>query len=299
MELYPFLLVSISLYSGFFSFGAAAFLYLKYRTRIVRLVALFLVSLLSINLGFWFLLFPVGKIETFQIVATLFSLTGLLLNIGVVPLLIASLISLPLGKFHYMVLYLWISLFSLWCLLFFLTPAGELFLTIINMQLLLTIALSLAILFLRMGEISEEALRKSVKGFFWISLCFLILLSLDILVSRLSIESLRFLDNLSLPIYFFALNVGSFFFAVPLFGKEALMEEGKITETFRSEFGLTDRESELIELLWEGYTNREISEHLFISVKTVENHLYNIYQKMGVRNRLQLVGALHNRSKNR
>lgn len=42
-----------------------------------------------------------------------------------------------------------------------------------------------------------------------------------------------------------------------------------------------------------GDSNREIGENLFILPKTVENHLYSIYQKTDVRNRVQLVNLIH------
>jgi DNA-binding CsgD family transcriptional regulator len=49
--------------------------------------------------------------------------------------------------------------------------------------------------------------------------------------------------------------------------------------------GLTEREISLLALLAEGRSNREIAESLFLSEKTVERHLANIYTKIGVPNR--------------
>lgn len=55
---------------------------------------------------------------------------------------------------------------------------------------------------------------------------------------------------------------------------------------------ISEREQELISLLVKGHTNREISELLFISYNTVKTHVQNIYRKMGVSNRLQLLAKL-------
>lgn len=52
---------------------------------------------------------------------------------------------------------------------------------------------------------------------------------------------------------------------------------------------LTKRESEILELLAEGKSIREISETYFISIKTVGTHKQNIFQKMGFDNLAQLV----------
>lgn len=51
---------------------------------------------------------------------------------------------------------------------------------------------------------------------------------------------------------------------------------------------LTARESEIVDLVIAGCRNREISERLTISEKTVKAHLSNIFAKLGVRDRLEL-----------
>jgi len=49
---------------------------------------------------------------------------------------------------------------------------------------------------------------------------------------------------------------------------------------------LTPRELEILQLVLDGYTNKAIAAEVFISEKTVEFHLDNIYTKIGVRTRL-------------
>ena len=49
------------------------------------------------------------------------------------------------------------------------------------------------------------------------------------------------------------------------------------------------REAEVLNLIVEGYTNRQIGEHLSISVRTVEGHRANISDKLGLHSRLELV----------
>ena len=52
---------------------------------------------------------------------------------------------------------------------------------------------------------------------------------------------------------------------------------------------LTRRECEVLQLLADGKSNRGIGETLFISEKTVKNHVSNILQKMNVNDRTQAV----------
>ena len=52
--------------------------------------------------------------------------------------------------------------------------------------------------------------------------------------------------------------------------------------------GLCQREVEVIRLLAAGRTNKEIAGALFVSVKTVANHLTNIFAKTGLGNRTEL-----------
>jgi DNA-binding NarL/FixJ family response regulator len=49
---------------------------------------------------------------------------------------------------------------------------------------------------------------------------------------------------------------------------------------------LTPREIEILQLVIAGYTNKAIAAEIYISEKTVEFHLDNIYTKLGVRTRL-------------
>lgn len=52
---------------------------------------------------------------------------------------------------------------------------------------------------------------------------------------------------------------------------------------------LTEREFDVLKLLAEGTSNRDIGQRLFISEKTVKNHTNSIFRKMGVNDRTQAV----------
>jgi DNA-binding NarL/FixJ family response regulator len=54
---------------------------------------------------------------------------------------------------------------------------------------------------------------------------------------------------------------------------------------------LTEREEEILQLIWSGLKNKEIAERLKISVKTVEAHRANMMKKVRVSNAAQLLNA--------
>lgn len=58
-------------------------------------------------------------------------------------------------------------------------------------------------------------------------------------------------------------------------------------EAYSTVEALTEREREVLGLVKQGYSNKEIGQRLYLSVHTVEVHLRNIYSKLGVRSRLQ------------
>ncbi len=64
----------------------------------------------------------------------------------------------------------------------------------------------------------------------------------------------------------------------------------------RKHFGLTPREREIIAVVLEGQSNAEIATKFAISEKTVKHHMTNIFDKIGVSNRLELaLFALHHK----
>jgi DNA-binding NarL/FixJ family response regulator len=61
----------------------------------------------------------------------------------------------------------------------------------------------------------------------------------------------------------------------------------------RQQLGLTRREQQLIPLIAEGLTNKEIANRFCLSEQTVKNHLYRMKAKVGADNRLGIVQTCH------
>ena len=81
-------------------------------------------------------------------------------------------------------------------------------------------------------------------------------------------------------------------FATP--GETASIGPGN-GKTPRERAQLSQREREIIILIAQGYKNKEIAEKMFITEQTVKNHLHNVFDKIGVSDRLELaLYAIHN-----
>jgi len=149
-------------------------------------------------------------------------------------------------------------------------------------------------LFRKSDSIKSEGKRRSLKafgilffGFSLITLFYYIdtihLKLLSPLLSKVFIFCIDFTFNLIIVFwslrYFDTLGT-----AADSYEFRNLSEDQIITK-----FQISKREQEIIRLVCSGKSNQEIADTLFISLGTVKNHIYNIYTKMGIKNRTQLV----------
>lgn len=82
----------------------------------------------------------------------------------------------------------------------------------------------------------------------------------------------------------------SFFVYLFLRRMYRLMQAGKINiEQISTEYNLTKRELEILGLLLEGRSINKMAQELFISESTVQKHIYSVYKKLKIHNRIQLM----------
>lgn len=75
------------------------------------------------------------------------------------------------------------------------------------------------------------------------------------------------------------------------------LTDEELFDLMRTDYGLSDRETEIARLLYIGKNNKTIADELFLSPNTVKVHASNLYHKLGVTNRVeavQLMSALKN-----
>ncbi|MGV3761104.1 7TM diverse intracellular signaling domain-containing protein [Parapedobacter sp.] len=71
-------------------------------------------------------------------------------------------------------------------------------------------------------------------------------------------------------------------------GMPLVATKDELADELRINHDLTDRETDVLRCIWDGLTNKEISERLFITVSTTKYHIGNLYMKLDVKNRNQV-----------
>ena len=91
----------------------------------------------------------------------------------------------------------------------------------------------------------------------------------------------------AMPLFYFLCNAAS---VVVIF--RALITppapKGERMEAVAEKYKISGREREVIELILEGYANKQIAGRLGVSFSTVKNHIYSIFQKTGARSKVEL-----------
>jgi DNA-binding CsgD family transcriptional regulator/phosphatidylserine synthase len=171
------------------------------------------------------------------------------------------------------------------------------------LQLITMLALGAAV-FVSMGWISRSRPRWGDKPkpapMLALIVVFGLALALDLL--RAFLPGLRFLGDryLVFPGFYAFLNVFLFYSHVNVWARE-LREAGEApspaaaTGLLLKRFGISEREGEVLALLIQGYTYREMADSLCLSLATIKTHVSHLYEKTGTRNKVELLNITSGR----
>jgi DNA-binding CsgD family transcriptional regulator len=283
----------LALLAGAASLAQTFLIWLRYRKAVLRRYGLFLLSLFLLLLGFSLQLYAriVGWQElpaARHSVWILFAAGGLCF-IYWAPPFYHSLLGLPFSGPLRAAFFALDALASAAALANLLLPALAFTGVALNLLLFALVLYGLVLIAANLPKIGERSLRRALTLFFALSLAFFPLMYVDAAMAYLpALAGFAFLEGLAQPLYFLVLNALTIVFELRYLNRPAYAEKDRLTEHFVSAFRLTAREQEIVRLLLEGTGVREIGQRLFISPKTVENHVYSIYQKLGVKSRVQL-----------
>ncbi len=94
--------------------------------------------------------------------------------------------------------------------------------------------------------------------------------------------------------YYFGLLGVVLAFAVRHLFRPSGAADPVLTQEFVDRFGISNREREIVSMIMQGYPNRTVGERLYISDRTVKNHISSIYRKTGAVNKVQLLNMVRN-----
>lgn len=115
----------------------------------------------------------------------------------------------------------------------------------------------------------------------------------SLITSRFVLPYFRPYTTLIMILSFFAVNLPPLFYLIFSLKKYTVgfhhpSLQRVDLENFFIVHKISNRERQIIELILDGLSNADIEKALYISPHTVKNHIYNIYQKLGVKNRVQI-----------
>ncbi|MBU3154967.1 helix-turn-helix domain-containing protein [Clostridium estertheticum] len=138
-------------------------------------------------------------------------------------------------------------------------------------------------------QVVNKDLKQAIKSFVLITIIFLPFIMIESYRPYIQlIKNIELLKMAALPSYFLTINIFNLIFVLKYFNTPSFIANNKLTDYFKQKYDITEKQSEIIELIIKGLTYKQIAEKLFISSKTVDNHVQNIYKKLNENSKMQL-----------
>ena len=294
MSLFRLLLQFLALTAGTAAITALVFAYREQHRRLAVSYSLFLGSL-------WIIVFAFGVNELSQLtadvelflVAALGNSLGSIAYVFVAPSFYHAVLGTPMTSRLRRGYVAFDALLACFVIGLAWERYRGLAVIVLHSMLFVMVLYGIVLIALRYRHLAEASLRRAVRIFVVLSLVFFPPMYWEARPEEIApLARNDWLDGVALPVYYLLLCALSLPFILRRVNRPAYSEKGAPTPYFLAEFGISDREADIVGLLTAGYSNKEIGERLHISPKTVENHVYHIYQKTRVGNRVQLLNLL-------
>ena len=220
--------------------------------------------------------------------------TGNLLLAFAVPKFVDGIAPLPKGRIPRMIRLTIMAIFVLAGVLdeTFDIPAFHVFNDVMMAVLLLPTAVLLAI---GCRRIAEPDTRAMVGRLMWLTIASVVLSRGQLVVTSHLGIALELRRVRIVPVFYYlgVLTVMLMYSVKHLF-RPASADDFLLSREFADLHGISKREGEIITMIVQGHANRVIGERLFISDRTVKNHISSIYRKTGAGNKVQLMNMVRN-----
>ncbi|QXE20851.1 LuxR C-terminal-related transcriptional regulator [Clostridium sp. 001] len=182
--------------------------------------------------------------------------------------------------------------------IYYLFSAYYIFKFVVRASIIVVIVYELFIGLTNYKQVVNNDLRQAIKSFILLTIVFLPLIIFESYRPYIHlIKNMEILKIAALPSYFLAINIFNLRLVLKYFNAPAFIVDNKLTDYFKQKYDITEKQSEIIELILEGVTYKQIAEKLFISPKTVDNHIQNIYKKLNVNSKMQLSNFIRSNEK--
>jgi DNA-binding CsgD family transcriptional regulator len=144
-------------------------------------------------------------------------------------------------------------------------------------------------------RIAEPQTRQMVRQMLWLTIASILLSRGQLVVTNLlgialELRRVRMMQVL----YYLAMLAVVLKYAVKYLFRPGGSADLVLSPEFVKRFSISNRERDIISMIMQGYPNRTIGERLFISDRTVKNHVSSIYRKTGAANKVQLLNMVRN-----
>jgi DNA-binding CsgD family transcriptional regulator len=296
-----FIFYLFALVAGTAALSQTFVIWQRYRTLVITRYGFFQLAmyfiLLSFMVGLYARTASLSGNRALENIVWILQAIGGLTYIIAAPYFYHSLLGLSLGRWKRVLFFVVDAAAVAGAVVDLAFPSYSLARILLSGTLFAMIAYGLVLIAVKLHAIADPILKRAMAVFLGLSVVFFPLMYIDSALSYTQfLRPFQFLDNLSLPAYFLILNCLTIVFGLRYMNRPAYIEKNNLTPYFLSTYHSTDREREIIGSLLDGAGSRRIAEALFISEKTVENHIYNIYQKLRVRNRVQMFQLIRTNS---
>ncbi len=291
-----FLAYILTLFVGVAALITALFLYFRFRKAVFLFYFLFMTAVTVVFLINTLLQYgPVHFSEyRWKAFSVLLGGSAYLLLVFSAPLFVHELIGRPGGRTaRYGIVFNCLGIAGLAAA--FLFTREEILYSLLQIAFIPSVIYSLYLLFAHYRKIKQKLLRKAIRTFLIISVSLLPFIVIDIFSSRIPVVSRVVPErtSFSLLLFYLAWNVVNLVYSVRHFFRPIDEEAAFLRSAVTESYSVTDREYSIIELIAEGHGNKQIASQLNISEQTVKNHIYNIYKKIGVFSRVELINKIN------
>jgi DNA-binding CsgD family transcriptional regulator len=290
----------LSLFAGVSAVSISIFIYHIYKKKSLRLFIAFMLSLILIQCAISLKMFSgyMSQGSIVPILSRVFDIIGTASSTISGLVFVNYLFGLKINNVKRAIYYSVFGFQLIGFLIYYTFTTKYIFQTLLRASVIIVIMYEIFIVLINFRGVINKELKRAIKLFILVTVIFFPLILIESYRAYIPFfKNIELIKVLALPLYLLIINILSIYFAVAYFNTPPFSNNNKLTDYFIKTYDITEKESQVIELVMEGLTYKQIAEKLFISAKTVDNHIQNIYKKLNVNSKLQLANFVRSNEK--